>query len=193
MSTSPRISSANPGRQPDFTAVLAHAPDLLQAFSTLYASFWMDPALSQRDREIARIRNARVTGCGFCRQVRFSLARAEGLDEATLDLVTDAYRDAPLPERDRLILEYTDAIIGDPDRLTEAVVRRLEAELGPTGLATLTLGVGLFLGLSKLLITLGLEPENMPVTVLPTPGSAPLTPPAAPVAARPGQTSTPAQ
>ena len=33
------------------------------------------------------------------------------------------------------------------------------------------LGVGLFLGMSKVLITLGLEPEDMPVTVVPTPGS----------------------
>lgn len=35
----------------------------------------------------------------------------------------------------------------------------------------LMLGVGLFLGMSKVLITLGLEPESMPVSVLPAPGS----------------------
>jgi alkylhydroperoxidase family enzyme len=33
----------------------------------------------------------------------------------------------------------------------------------------LGLGVGLFMALSKVMITLGLEPENMPTTVLPTP------------------------
>jgi alkylhydroperoxidase family enzyme len=35
----------------------------------------------------------------------------------------------------------------------------------------LALGVGLFLGMSKVLITLGLEPDEMAVTVIPTPGS----------------------
>jgi len=35
----------------------------------------------------------------------------------------------------------------------------------------LALGVGLCHALSKLLITLGLEPQNMPTTVLPTPGA----------------------
>jgi hypothetical protein len=35
----------------------------------------------------------------------------------------------------------------------------------------MALGVGLFLGMSKVLINLGLEPEDMPVTVMPTPGS----------------------
>ena len=38
-------------------------------------------------------------------------------------------------------------------------------------IAELALGVGLFLGMSKVLITLGLEPEGMDTTVLPTPGS----------------------
>lgn len=33
------------------------------------------------------------------------------------------------------------------------------------------MGVGLFLGMSKVLICLGLEPEQMETTVLPTPGS----------------------
>ncbi len=157
MSTVPRVPSAVPGQPPAFHTVLAHAPAIQQTFAALYADFWMDPALSQRDRELARIRNARVTACGFCRQVRFSLAREEGLDEATLDLVTDAYAESSLSGREKRILAWTDA---------------LRRDLGEAGLVALTLGVGLFLGLAKVLITLGLEPEQMPVTVLPTPGSA---------------------
>ena len=41
----------------------------------------------------------------------------------------------------------------------------------PGEIVELALGVGLFLGMSKVLINLGLEPEEMPVTVIPTPGS----------------------
>lgn len=179
MSTVPRFPSAIPGQPPAFHTVLAHAPAIQQRFAELYANFWMDGTLSQRDKELARIRNARVTACGFCRQVRFSLAREEGLDEATLDLVTDAYLDAPLSPREKRILQYTDAIIGDPSRADPALGAALRDELGDAGLAELTLGVGLFLGLAKVLITLGLEPEQMPVTVLPTPGSAAYRAPAA--------------
>ncbi len=171
MSTVPRVPSAVPGQPPAFHTVLAHAPGIQARFASLYGAFWMDSALRQRDKELARIRNARVTACGFCRQVRFSLARDEGLDEATLDLVTDGYLEAPLSDREKLILRYTDAIIGDPERADPELGRALRAELGEAGLAELTLGVGLFLGLAKVLITLGLEPEAMPVTVLPTPGS----------------------
>ncbi|MEJ5221492.1 MAG: carboxymuconolactone decarboxylase family protein [Tepidiforma sp.] len=179
MSTVPRVPSAVPGQPPAFHTVLAHAPAIQQTFAALYADFWMDPALSQRDRELARIRNARVTACGFCRQVRFSLAREEGLDEATLDLVTDAYAESSLSDREKRILAWTDAIIGDPDRADPALGEALRRDLGEAGLAALTLGVGLFLGLARVLITLGLEPEQMPVTVLPTPGSAAYRAPAA--------------
>jgi len=38
-------------------------------------------------------------------------------------------------------------------------------------LAEIATGLSLFHGLSKALIIMGLEPENMPVTVLPEPGS----------------------
>lgn len=171
MSTTPRVSSAVPGQPPAFHTVLAHAPAMHHAFADLYAAFWMDSALGQRQKELARIRNARVTACGFCRQVRFSLARKEGLDEATLDLVRDGYQDTPLSDVDKAVLSYTDAIIGDPARLDPAVAAALRQQFGEAGVAELTLGVGLFLGLAKVLITLGLEPESMPVTVLPTPGS----------------------
>ena len=57
---------------------------------------------------------------------------------------------------------------GPPDASAQAEIRKhfSEAEI-----AELALGVGCFLGMSKVLINLGMEPETMPVTILPTPGS----------------------
>ena len=69
------------------------------------------------------------------------------------------------------ILELTDAIIGRPQRLSDATREQLQAHYSDAQIVELVLGVGLFMGMSKVLITLGLEPESMPVTVLPTPGS----------------------
>jgi hypothetical protein len=48
----------------------------------------------------------------------------------------------------------------------------LEAHFSREEIAEIALGVSLFLGMSKVLIVLGLEPESMPITVLPTPGEA---------------------
>jgi len=58
-----------------------------------------------------------------------------------------------------------------PQPLTQAQLKHLQSHFTAAELAELTLGVGLFLGMSKVLIALGLEPVDMPVTVVPTPGS----------------------
>ena len=103
--------------------------------------------------------------------MRFDSARAAGLDEVKADLVVDGYQTALAP-REVAALELTDAIIGEPGVLNETLQRRLREHFTEAELVEISLGVGLFLGMSKVLITLGLEPEEMPVTILPTPGSA---------------------
>ncbi len=47
----------------------------------------------------------------------------------------------------------------------------IKAELSEAEAVELLVAVGCFLGMSKVLIMLGLEPEEMPVTVIPTPGA----------------------
>ncbi len=65
MSTTPRVSSAVPGQPAQFGTVLAQQPELLAAFGRLYAAFWNEGVLDHRTKEVARIRNARVTNCGY--------------------------------------------------------------------------------------------------------------------------------
>jgi len=85
-------------------------------------------------------------------------------------LVDDGYQ-SKLAEREVAALELTDALIGMPGPLPDELQQRLQSLYSDADLVELSLGVGLFLGMSKVLITLGLEPEDMPVTVIPTPGS----------------------
>jgi hypothetical protein len=65
MSTTPRIESALPGEPAHFGSVLAHQPTIAGAFGRLYATFWSQGVLEHRTKEVARIRNARITDCGF--------------------------------------------------------------------------------------------------------------------------------
>ena len=76
-----------------------------------------------------------------------------------------------LAEHETAALALTDALIGAPGTLPHALQEQLRQHYSEADLVELGLGVGLFLGMSKVLIALGLEPENMPVTVLPTPGT----------------------
>ncbi len=102
--------------------------------------------------------------------MRFDSARAAGLDEVKAGLVNDDYASV-LSASETAALALTDALIGIPQALPDAVQSQLKAHFSDAEIVELGLGVGLFLGMSKVLIALGLEPEDMPVTVMPTPGS----------------------
>jgi hypothetical protein len=65
MSVTPRISSAVPGRPAEFATVMAHAPAMTQRFFALYAEFWQRGIVSPRLKELTRLRNARITDCGY--------------------------------------------------------------------------------------------------------------------------------
>jgi alkylhydroperoxidase family enzyme len=103
------------------------------------------------------------------------VAREQGLTEAQVDDIRDGYEDSALGERDIVTLRFTDAILHAPARVTPELQDELRRHFTEPQIVELALGVGLFHALSKLLIVLGLEPENMPTTVLPTPGAAPST------------------
>ena len=85
-------------------------------------------------------------------------------------MVTDAGVSSLTPVGQDLVA-LTDLLIGLPQPPDASLVSRLRSEFTDAQLAELVMGVGLFLGMSKVLITLGLEPEVMETTVVSTPGS----------------------
>lgn len=99
------------------------------------------------------------------------MAREQGLTEAQVDHIDDGYEHAPLSERDKVTLRFTDAILHDAARVTPELRTQLRRHFSEPQIVELALGVGLFHALSKILIALGLEPEKMPTTVVPTPGA----------------------
>lgn len=107
--------------------------------------------------------------------MRFDSAREAGLREAQVAQIADGYEKV-LPPAQSAALAFTDALIGLPGRLDEGAKQALKAHFSEAEIVELAFGVGLFLGMSKVLINLGLEPEDMPVTVVPTPRRAPASP-----------------
>ena len=65
MSTNPRIQSAVEGEEANLGTVFAHKPDIFAKFGDLYAEFWQQGLISQDVKEMTRIRNARITDCGY--------------------------------------------------------------------------------------------------------------------------------
>jgi AhpD family alkylhydroperoxidase len=175
MSTVPRVSSAIASEPAHFASVLAHQPELSARFAALYGNFWDSDVLPARVKEIVRMRNARVTQCGFCRNVRFDKALNAGLCEATIDDITDDYAaSGRLGAAEKAALRFADALIHKPKALSDEAQSAMRDHFSSEQIAEMALGATLFLALAKVLITLGLEPEEMDRMVLPTPAAPPL-------------------
>jgi alkylhydroperoxidase family enzyme len=152
----------------------AAQPDLFASFERLYAVLWSGGVVDHPSKEVARLRNARVTGCKFCRNVRFARARTDGLTEDVVDLVTDGYATAALTDAHKAVIGLTDVFLGRPGAIPDITVRdALVSHFGSAGTVELTAGLALFMGFSKIAVALGAFPDDFPTTVIPTPGDAP--------------------
>ena len=174
MSTVPRIAAST------LREAFAMQPDLFEAFWDLYGAIWMEGRLDHATKEVARLRNARVTGCGYCKQVRFSVAREQGLSESAAAMVDEGYGESGLSERHKAAVAFADRFLALPGtpRPTWTGAESNGTESGESVAALdaderieLAVALAMFMGFAKMLITLGLEPTEMPITVVATPGS----------------------
>lgn len=150
-------------------SALGHQPELALAFLELYGILWSRGIVDHPTKEMARLRNARVTGCGYCRNVRFSVAREQGLSEAIVDEIRDGYQASDLSPRHKAVLRWTDACLAQPPQAPPELRREMLRHFSPEELVELTAGIALFLGFSKIAVSLGQAPESMPTLVVPTP------------------------
>ena len=92
------------------------------------------------------------------------------MSEEVITRIKDGY-EGILDEKTTAALKLTDQIIGAPGAQDNESIGAIKRNLTREERAEVSLGVGLFLGMSKVLIALGLEPEEMETTVVATPGS----------------------
>ncbi|HXQ61996.1 MAG TPA: carboxymuconolactone decarboxylase family protein [Acidimicrobiales bacterium] len=150
----------------------AAQPSLFASFERLYAVLWSGGVVDHPSKEVARLRNARVTGCRFCRNVRFARARQDGLTEELVELVADGYEASALSDAHKAVLHLADAFLVDPRAGVDVATRgSLVSHYGSAGTVELTAGLALFMGFSKIAVALGAFPDDFPTTVIPTPGA----------------------
>ena len=145
-----------------------HQPQLFGLFNRYYGTLWSEGVLDQPTKEVGRLRNARVTGCNICKNLRFAGARDDGLTEELVTEITDEYEAGDLPARFKLVVRYADVLITDPKSLTDELRAALLAEFTPAQVVELTATITAAMGFSKAAVAFG-PPPDMPVLVVPTP------------------------
>jgi alkylhydroperoxidase family enzyme len=149
-------------------SVFDYNPELWEKFNEFYGYLWTHGALDQPTKESARLRNARVTGCAICRNLRFDGAREQGLTEAYVEQIVDGYEQSTLPDRWKAAVGWTDTVIGFPADATDAQRDALAREFTRPELVELTFAAAISQGFSKAAVAWG-PPEDIPITVVPTP------------------------
>lgn len=144
-----------------------HQPELWAAFNRYYGTLWSEGVVDEATKEVGRLRNARVTGCGICKNLRFAGAVEAGLDEDRVALIDDDYAAAELPDRWKLTIRLADALIGDA-RIDEPLRAALLAEFSTEEIVELTATITTAIAFSKAAVAFG-APAEMPLVVVPTP------------------------
>ena len=83
----------------------------------------------------------------------------------------DDHADSDLPPRTKAALAWADVVLGGGRPVDPAVADELRAHFSDAEIVELTFAIGTFIGYSKQIIVLGMEPPEMPLTVLDTPGA----------------------
>ena len=148
---------------------LEHRLELFAAFTRFYGTLWSHGVLDQATKEVARLRNARVTGCGICRNLRFAGARDAGLGEDLVEQIRDDHEASALPARYKLTLRFVDVLLGPtPGAIDAGLAAELRSELSPAEIVELALTTAIAQGFSKAAVAWGPAPD-IPMMVIPTP------------------------
>jgi AhpD family alkylhydroperoxidase len=155
-------------RHPIRGDVLGLQPEATTAFWRLYGTLWSHGTVALPTKEVARLRNARTTGCRYCQNVRFEGARDAGLTEDRVALIHDEFDSTELSAEEKTAIRFVDSFLADPHGVSDPQRQELLEHFDAGQLVELTAGVALFMGFSKIAVALG-PPPDMPTLVVPTP------------------------
>ena len=130
---------------------------LLESFLAAVARLdHLDPLTT----ELVRLRGARAHNCRLCRSRRYVRALDAGGDEAMFDQIDD-YEHSDLPERHRVALRLTDALVWTPTAWPAALAPQVRRSFGPAEAVELVLDVARN-SANKIAVALGADQAQVP-------------------------------
>jgi len=147
--------------------VMAHTPELMRSWWEVMTLLFTRLTLDARLRELAILRLFQVMRCdyGFAHHVR--LGKRVGLTDEEIEALAGYETSASFSERERLVLQYTDAVTTMRADAPE-LARRLLGHLTERDLVELTFCIGNWNLMARLLIPLAVEMEPPIAAELPS-------------------------
>jgi alkylhydroperoxidase family enzyme len=147
---------------------LGLVPETLDAMLALQDQVWHRSSIGPALAEALRLRNANAVNCVICRNVRYDVARQDGLTEEQAQGIGDG-RGSALTEEQRLAIAFADIYLGDPQRRDERLVAALRTRFSPEQICHMAISLTFFNALSRCAVSIGGMPESMPVTEVSVP------------------------
>ena len=144
-------------------SALGQASALVDQIIALNDSVWRANSVRPALLEMLRLRNARTVNCVFCRSVRYDVARADGLDEATVALIEDGFEHSALDDIGKAVLSFADVYLHHPERFEPALIANLRRHFSEEQICHLAIALATFNATSRCAVALGGMPESLPV------------------------------
>jgi AhpD family alkylhydroperoxidase len=149
------------GRSLEPSRVIAHHKTLLAGFGAIsVASDRLSHAVPEPIKNLAMLRTAQLIGCEWCLDFGSYLARQSGIEEAKLRELSRWREADAFDERERLVLEYADAMTRTPAEVTDELFARLREHFDERQMVELTIAISLENLYSRTNWALGIEGEG---------------------------------
>ncbi len=129
------------GRVPEPFAVAAHHPKVFGAMSGFEMALERSNRIPIRYKALGELRAAMVVGCEFCVDIGSMIARQSGLTDDELKDLVQWRASERLDEKDKLVLEYADAISQTPTDVPDELFEKLRSHFDEQQLVELTAAI----------------------------------------------------
>jgi 4-carboxymuconolactone decarboxylase len=129
------------GRVPEPFAVTAHHTMLFGAMSAFELALERSKSVPIRYKALGELRAAMVVGCEYCVDIGSMIARQSGLTDDELKELLDWESSERLDEKDKLVLEYADAVSATPVDVPDELFRRMREHFDDEQLVELTAAI----------------------------------------------------
>jgi alkylhydroperoxidase family enzyme len=163
------LTTAAPGPT-SFEQTLGLRPDLLERYRDLYERLWTERLVDPVLLELCRLRIAQLHRSESELSIRYEAATAAGLDEAKVGELASWPTSPRFTEHERACLAYAEKLVIDVHAITDEESAAVAAGMTPAEHVAFTLALGLFDGLGRFRVLLGIDEPLAEITVVPGPG-----------------------
>ncbi len=135
--------------------------ETLDAMLELQDRVWHRSSIGPALAETLRLRNANAVNCVICRNVRYDIARTDGLTEAQA-LGIGGGNEALLTDEQRLAVAFADIYLREPGRRDPGLAAALRERFSPEQIAHMAIALTFFNALSRCAVGIGGCPMPCP-------------------------------